>query len=164
MIGFAATVRNPIGFNSKANLTGLGLIKPVSIFEFSPSLIINNTTKTTAYLGRVAGSAKYTVDLYPNPTAPLTPLYPNPTAPLTPLYPKSPVGETGRGKTSPGGGCGASRLRALVAHEHHARAHLHPVGGWWIDEGWGYTVWQAATSKADPGQQEDWILKCLQGG
>ena len=29
----------------------------------------------------------------------------------------------------------------------------------WKVEGW---VWKAATSKADPGQQQDWILKCLQ--
>ena len=31
----------------------------------------------------------------------------------------------------------------------------------WKVEGW---VWKAATSKADPGQQQDWILKCLQDG
>ena len=39
----------------------------------------------------MAGSAYITVNLYPNPTAP-----------LIPLYPKSPAGETGRGKSSPG--------------------------------------------------------------
>jgi hypothetical protein len=27
-----------------------------------------------------------------------------------------------------------------------------------------HRVWKAATSKADPRQQQDWILKCLQGG
>ena len=25
-------------------------------------------------------------------------------------------------------------------------------------------VWKAATSKAEPRQRQDWILKCLQGG
>jgi hypothetical protein len=25
-------------------------------------------------------------------------------------------------------------------------------------------VWKAATSKAEPRQKQDWILKCLQGG
>ena len=63
--------------NSKGNLIW-DLIKPVSTLALNFNKIrrINNTTQTTPYLGRVAGSA-YTVNLYPIPTAP--------------LYPKSPV-------------------------------------------------------------------------
>jgi hypothetical protein len=73
-----------------------GLIKPVSTLalKFRPlelpqhwlrhlqTLRINNKTQPP-HLGRVAGPA-YTVNLYPNPAAP-----------LTPLYPKSPVREFG---------------------------------------------------------------------
>jgi hypothetical protein len=52
----------------------LDLIKPVALcLDFNPSN--DNKTQPPPYLGRVAGSA-YTVNLYPNPTTPLTSLYP----------------------------------------------------------------------------------------
>jgi hypothetical protein len=44
----------------------------------SETLRINNKTEPPPSLGRVAGSA-YTVNLYLNPTAPLTSLYPKST-------------------------------------------------------------------------------------
>jgi hypothetical protein len=71
--------RFPFGFNSKATWLR-GLIKPASTFSFHQTLRINNKTEPPPTWGGWAGSA-YTVNLYPNPTAP-----------LIPLYSKSPVG------------------------------------------------------------------------
>jgi hypothetical protein len=95
MSDFAATGSTP-------KQLGLGFIKTGQHFcsAFCHALRINNKTEPPRTWGRVAGSA-YSVNLYPNPTAP-----------LTPLCPKSPVGKTGRGKISPGAAAAAADAAA----------------------------------------------------
>jgi hypothetical protein len=76
-----------------------GAIKPVSnfCFEFHRELTIkpNHPSSWPAY----------TVNLYPNPTAP-----------LLPLYPKSPEGKTGSGTISPGSPACTTSPFGRVAH------------------------------------------------
>jgi hypothetical protein len=49
------------------------------------------------------------------------------------------------------------RLRRVVSQARQGRASARVLGK-------SARVWKAASSKADPTQKQDWILKCLQGG
>ena len=85
--------------------------------------------------------------------------------------PPPPTTETRRRSSPHGAAVACARSRCVPPHSRTwawcrwpSRGSGCPAAPPWppvSGEAWN---WKAATSKADPRQQQDWILKCLQGG